>query len=81
MESLGILGGGCQRIEVNRFDGRGWRSWGCGHAFDAATADGLIDFMRPEPERRELEAAGLAVPGKLFRRVPACAVEQDQGAA
>jgi hypothetical protein len=66
---------------VNRFDGRGWRPWGCGHAFDAATADGLIRFMGPDPERRKLEAAGLAVPSKLFRKVPAAANEQDQGAA
>lgn len=58
------------RIEVNRFDGRGWRSWGCGHTFEAATADGLIRFMGPDPERRKLEAAGLAVPAKLFRKVP-----------
>lgn len=61
------------RIEVNRFDGRGWSSWGCGHTFGAATADGLIDFMRPGLERRKLEAAGLAIPGKLFRKVPAMA--------
>ena len=58
------------RIEVNRFDGRGWRQWGCGREFDTALADKLIDFMRPDPQRRMLEAAGLAVPGKLFRKVP-----------
>lgn len=58
------------RIDVNRFDSRGWRSWGCGHEFDAAVADGLIRQMGPDPERRELEAAGLAVPSKLFRKVP-----------
>jgi hypothetical protein len=59
------------RIEVNRFDGRGWRQWGCGREFETALADRLIDFMRPAPERRKLEAAGLAVPSKLFRKAPA----------
>jgi hypothetical protein len=58
------------RIEVNRFDGRGWSPWGFGHTFGATTADGLIRFMGPDPERRRLEAAGLAIPAKLFRKVP-----------
>jgi hypothetical protein len=53
-------------------DGRGWQPWGCGREFDAATADGLIRLMGPDPERRKLEAAGLAVPSKLFRKAPAC---------
>lgn len=59
------------RIEVNRMDSRGWRQWGCGREFEPALADKLIDFMLPEPDRRKLEAAGLAVPSKLFRKSPA----------
>lgn len=58
------------RIEVNRFDGRGWSSWGYGHTFEAATADGLINFMRPGPERRKLEAAGLAGSPSCSARCP-----------
>jgi hypothetical protein len=52
-------------------DGQGWRQWGCGREFEPALADKLITFMGPEPERRKLEAAGLAVPSKLFRKAPA----------
>lgn len=69
------------RIEVNRMDGQGWRQWGCGREFTPALADRLIDFMGPDPEQRKLETAGLAVPAKLFRRVPVIRNTRTEGAA
>jgi hypothetical protein len=72
---------GICRIEVNLMDGRGWRQWGCGEEVEPALADRLIDFLGPDEARKKLEAAGLAVPSKLFRKVPAGSVTTAEGAA